>query len=143
VSGDTKALAEPFLSKPALAVLTLLALGIALEQAPLPELRIFTGRARAAGPDSKASAPSGEAPLPQPKEGEAQLTEASTRLNLATPERATGSQVQSRFGGQAAPLDWSTIETEPPPVPIVDRTGHALDGFFASLERTHTHRPLR
>jgi lysophospholipase L1-like esterase len=127
--------AQTFLSKPALAVLTLLALGALAEAAPWPELRIFRVPAIADG-SSGAARRAPKASVSHPEPGEAQTTEATTRLNLATPAHPSGSGPAGRFGGQAAPLDWSTIETEPPPVPIVDGTGHALDGFFSALERT-------
>jgi len=119
------------LSRPVFAVMGMALLGGIAELAPVPELRIFSAR-----PVPPAAPTPTHDALAAPAEGEAQLTEATGQASLATPERPSAAAPQARFGGQEAPLDWSAIETEKPPVPIVDRTGHALDGFFRALERT-------
>jgi hypothetical protein len=118
------------LSKPVLAVLTMLALAVLAERLPFPRLRAFSLPPKASADKSARAAPEA------PQAGEAQLTETTSGAALATPQRLSEAQPGARFGGQDAPLDWSKIETEPPPVGLVDRTGRALDGFFASLERT-------
>jgi lysophospholipase L1-like esterase len=125
------------LSKSVLAVLTLLALGTIAERLPFPQARAFSSSPRQSSPTSAGA----EAPPEAPKAGEAQLTEASLGAGLATPQSLSGSRPKAGFGGQDAPLDWSKIETEPPPVPIVDASGRALDGFFAALERTQRRLP--
>lgn len=119
---------QALLSKPVAAVAVALTLGALSERLPFPELRIFS--APPAAPKAATQ------PIVAPEAGEAELIEATSTASLATPERVHAPTGQNRFGGGEAPLDWAAIETEKPPVPIVDRTGRALDGFFAALART-------
>lgn len=125
---------QALLSKPVQAVLTVLALGALTEHLPFPRLRAFSAADRPRVANSQAQ-------LTRPEAGEAQLTEATSKATLATPQRLSGRNPATPFGGQDAPLDWSKIETEAPPVPIVDSTGRALDGFFSALERTQRGTP--
>jgi lysophospholipase L1-like esterase len=136
---------EVLLSRPALAVLGVLALSTAVELVPgLESLRLFgarpsagaapvagneLGTASAKGPAAAASFVVGEARLPAESRGRAALAPAvEQRANARGPiplEKDEG----------AGPID------KEPKVPVVDPTGRALDGFFVALERTRKKEP--
>jgi len=122
------------LSKPVLAVATLVLVGAGAELLPDESFRIFSV------PSRDASASRAPDRVQDPREGEAQLTEGTGQSKLQAPDAGAQNRTP-RFGGQAAPLDLRAIEAEAPPLPIVDPTGRALDGFFAALERTQRKEP--
>lgn len=68
--------------------------------------------------------------------GEAEITtETKNREEMAQPEEFAPAR---RAGGPIANKDYDlpAIDTEAPPVPLEDPTEHALDGFFAALQKT-------
>src|SRR5690606_29951332 len=110
-AGATPSVRAALVSKPVLAALAVVALGVLTEKLPYPLLRIFSAPPAAPKLEPSAPAVAREA-------GEAELTESTSSAALATPERPQAPTTQTRFGGAEAPLDWSGIETEKPPVPI-------------------------
>jgi hypothetical protein len=112
---------EVFHSRPVVAVLLVAAAAAALELLPgLARFRLFGKR------------PTGEAvvaalaPLPSGAVGESQLG-----LETTAPRAAPGTTgLQDQEAKEALALE------QAPPVPLLDPSGHALDGFFNALDRT-------
>ena len=124
-------------SRPALAVCTALALAALLEVVPgLERLRLFNrSDAIAASPDSASAL--------DLTPGEARLeTESIVRPELEQPEQvqaprsARGPIAEKQSDDVGAVLD-----TEEPPVPIVDADDRGLSGFYESLRRTERKEP--
>lgn len=125
------------LSRPALGALTALALAGVIQFVPqLKLLHVF-------GPPPAADAEVvGPIPRPDMKLGEARLsTETRNRPELEQPDQlklptaATGPIATARHDHYKLP------SIDKPPVPIQDPSGHALDGFYASLYRTALKKP--
>ncbi len=125
------------LSRPVWAVGVLLALGLAAELVPgAARLKIFSQPDRLIPePVQAARAPDAPADL---RVGEAELTSDSHSLpGLETPvagEQAV--QAHGPIAARDAALELPSIAAEEPPVPLLDPTGHALDGFYESLAKT-------
>lgn len=119
------------LSKPVVAALCVAALGTAAELKPLRLARIFAAPERAA--QRAAPAPDTAAEL---EVGEAELGAGRQAQAMATPEDLTQLRQRGPIGGAEAPLDLPRIAAEKPPLPIVDPSGSALDGFFTALSHT-------
>ncbi|MBX3127416.1 MAG: hypothetical protein KF718_11910 [Polyangiaceae bacterium] len=125
---------QALLSRPVLAVLTVVVLGALAEWIPaLSKVRVFSA------PEA-AETVAGVAP-PVLEEGEATLElETTERPELAQPEDLklpTGSRGPiAKSTAAAAPID-----VEAPPVPIDDPTGKALVGFFEAVARTKRKEP--
>lgn len=125
------------LSKPALSVALVLAVSALLEYAPgLERFRLFGAR-----PDGE---PTAEAMF-QPDEsvGEAEITtETKDQPGLAQQENA---KVPSLPRGPIAQREGATrqdsIEVDKPPLPLLDPTGKALDGFYRALSNTARKEP--
>jgi lysophospholipase L1-like esterase len=128
----------PLLSRPVLAVLTLLALGGLAQAIPaLERIRLFGDPAPKGAPAVAAAASA------QLSVGEALIeTETRTRPELAQPEHSELPAARGPIAGGApnagVELD---LDFARPPLPISDPSGHALDGFYAALERTRQKRP--
>ncbi len=120
----------PFGSRASIAALTVLALGLFTERLPVLEpFRILHPR--------KAREPTGERHAEAvPRVGEARLTnETRPRNELAQPDSASlelALHAQQRAGDVPLP----SIDAADPPLPFVDPSGHALDGFFRALTAT-------
>lgn len=126
------------LSRPTLALCTLLVLAGALELVPgLERWRLFNRPA----PESHDS--SAMAPLTELSAGEARIeTESRTLAELAQPEevklpRGTKGPIATRQGTDELP----DLNTKLPPVPLVDPGQKALAGFYRSLLRTERKEP--
>lgn len=116
--------------KPVLAVLFALSLAGLAEIVPvLAPIRVLSRFEGNSHPLPKA------APLPTNALGEAVL-ERSARVSDARLE-VEGEEQRT----PAAPQLGALPEMAPPPIPLVDATGHALDQFFASLDRTRQGTP--
>lgn len=114
----------PFVSRPALAVLTVLALGALTELVPqLAPIALF----RAPPPTE----PAAQALAPAASVGEAKLNrETETRTELALPSTTKAElRGEAREGDVALPK----IDAAEPPLPLADPSGHALDGFLRAL----------
>ena len=88
---------------------------------------------------------------------QAPATDAPAELGVGSVELKDGSQSQDAMaipradqvvhenrgfiGGHEAPLDLPAINAEPPPVPLENPTGRALDHFFSALARTQRKTP--
>lgn len=130
---ELPSLGQVFGSGPVLGVCLLVALGLLFEVQPkLAALRFFST------PPSKESTVSIVSDQsPDLTVGEAELSGESTSLpGMATPDSADMKEARGPIGGQEAPLDLPAIEAERSPVEILDPTGTALNGFFASLAQT-------
>jgi lysophospholipase L1-like esterase len=120
------------LSRPALAVVTLLLLGLIAQLSPAFErVRLFT---RPPPPPAR-PAPPMQAPVLEVGESEIE-TETLARPELAQPEepslpRGARGPIAAR---DEAPLP--SVDAQKPPIAIADATGNALDGFYADLEQT-------
>lgn len=126
-------------SKPVAAVLVLLALGVGAELAPQASvLRIFSTPKRLIDIE--------DTPLDAPNAlevGEAEITldtrdapgMAAPAISGARPERPPTAPRPD------APAQLEPIGADPPPVPLVDPTGRALDAFYAALAETHRKTP--
>lgn len=123
-------------SRPVAAMATLLALGVLVELSPWTSgFRIFTTPTRLLPEPNRA--PDAQ---PELQVGEAELTldtrdlpgMAAPALSAARP--APAPPLQATAGLPA-------IEADPPPVPLVDPSGHALDHFYAALSETHQRKP--
>ncbi len=137
VHGDVVASPRtPLLSRPALAVATLLAL------AGLAELVPGLGRLRLFGATTAPEQPRGVAP-PVLSVGEATLeTETRARPELEQPENVeipTGAR--GPIAEQSGARDLPPIDVQKPPVPIVDPGDKGLAGFYAALSRTAAKQP--
>ena len=123
-------------SRPALAVASVLALAAVPYAAPgLESLRIFSPAV------PEAQEPLGVAP-PKLEVGEATIeTETRTRAELSQPDEprraveARGPIAKKHAAAMPA------IDVEKPPVPIVDPSGKALNGFYEALGRTARKEP--
>ncbi len=62
--------------------------------------------------------------------------ESRAQASMAIADAANRPKTQGFIGGQEAPLDLPQIAAEEPPVPILNPTGKALDGFFQALSKT-------
>lgn len=117
----------------ALATATLAALG---QASGLPYLGLLVAApAPTAAPpkDETASAPGAV------EVGEAEL---SVDSESAAPAAAAGpSRAKQLFGGQEAGPKLELLSVEAPPVALIDPSGHALDAFFRSLDRTRKKEP--
>ena len=127
-----------FLAKPTLAAVLVAVVALVAEKVPqLGALRLYT---------SPPSSESAEASAPLDAEaatrmGEAEITsESRNREEMAQPESI---ELPRPAGGPIANsgLKLPPIESEAPPVPLEDASGHALDGFFAALRRTQAKQP--
>ena len=122
----------PFFSRPVLAVLTVLGLGVAGELVPsLAPVALFRA--------PKSGDPAPHALAPAASVGEAQLTrQTETRSELALPSSPDAElRGEAREGDVALPK----IDAADPPLPLADPSGHALDGFFRALIRTARKEP--
>lgn len=119
------------LTKPALAVVTLLGLAAAIELVPaLARFRLFGPR-----PETS-STPAVMAPAPK-RVGEATLETESKNTATLEPEDET-----SREGSDAIPEpNASAVEAKAPPLPLEDASGKALDGFYRALAKTARREP--
>lgn len=124
-------------SRPVLALLGLALLAGSVELLPgLDALRVLSPRAvpRAAPPNPTPEASSlaiGEAVLPM---------ETTQRGELAQPEVALAPGVpRGPIGGRRE--EGPRIDTERPPIPIVDEAHRGLDPFYRALERTISREP--
>lgn len=126
----------PFRSRAFVAVTLAAALGAVGQASGLPALGIFQA------PTTPAStAPVSDVALvPEPDQvGEAELavdSESSAPTAAAGPSRA-----KQLFGGRDAEPELAPLAAPAPPVALVDPTGHALDAFFRSLDRTRKKEP--
>ncbi|MEZ4224192.1 MAG: hypothetical protein R3B13_24800 [Polyangiaceae bacterium] len=94
-------------------------------------LRVITGAS-----DSATSAPVGVAP-PVLETGESTLEQVTTdRPELAQPEHAELPRSARGPIAKGARGPALKIDVDSPPVPIVDPSGHALDGFFEDVGAT-------
>jgi len=117
-------------------LLTAALLGLAIfaaERLPVPRsLKPLTA--------SAAAAPAAEEPVPAPvlELGEARLdSETALRPELqASPGGATPPVANGPIAAQHGDLPELDLNREASPVPLVDPSGHALDGFFTALQRT-------
>jgi lysophospholipase L1-like esterase len=105
------------------------------------ELPAF-GRLRVLGaPRLERPAPTAAEARPVLSVGEAELgaaSGASPGLTAPTPSAAS----RGPIGGQReAPLDLNALAAEPPPLPLLDPSGRALDAFFRALARTERSEP--
>jgi lysophospholipase L1-like esterase len=119
------------LSRPVLAVLILLGLGLLAQLTPAFErVRLFT---RPPPPPAR-PAPPMQAPVLEIGESEIE-SETLARPELAQPEEvALPKSARGPIAGRdQAPLP--SVDAEKPPIAIVD-PGTALDGFYADLEQT-------
>jgi lysophospholipase L1-like esterase len=119
------------LSRPALAVLTLLVVAAAAEWLPqLAVLRVLSPRAQGMAELTQALEPE-----PQPASGEVEIDEeTSERPELAQPEqpqsRAAPGPIARGNGSESEPR----IDVDEPPVPLVDPS--ALGAFYRALARS-------
>jgi hypothetical protein len=123
---EAAAPAQVFRSRPVLAVVMLAACALVFELTPaLSRLRLFGKRP---AKEATVAAPS---VLPASSVGESKLG-----LETTAPERAPGS-------GLLAPTEAREAQAleQAPPVPLLDPSGKALDGFFRALSRTAQKRP--
>ena len=118
------------LSRPVLAVLTLLGIAALVEITPgLERVRLFGAASGAASEPAPAASATLEV-------GEARLdTETNARPEMAQPEhfeapRSPRGPIAKH--SEALP----SIDVKRPPVPIIDSSGRALDGFYAALEKS-------
>jgi lysophospholipase L1-like esterase len=124
----------PLLSRPALAAITVLVLAAVAHFAPgLERVRLF------AHPPSAPVRP----PVPKPvlTVGEATLqTESREQPGMAQPENV---ELPTGNNGPIAEkhADLTPIDVKKPPVPIIDPSSKALDGFYESLYRTAQKQP--
>ncbi len=135
MQGETVARASSvFGSRPVLALVTLLGVALALEVVPGAErFRLLSARknAEAAAPAALASAPR--------EVGEAELSsETKTGSGAAQTDgaRAAG-PIATAVSGSA---DSPALDKEPP-VPLIDASGKALDGFYLALRRVAQKQP--
>lgn len=130
--GREPSLRSIFLSGSVYAVVAVAGFGLVAEQVPsLEPVRIFST------PKSEPrEAVAADAP-PNLDIGEAELANESRSLpGMATPESVELNNARGPIGGQEEPLDLPSIAAEPPPVELLDPSGHALDHFFESLSKT-------
>ncbi|HEV8550275.1 MAG TPA: hypothetical protein VGQ57_14625, partial [Polyangiaceae bacterium] len=122
---------DVFLSRPVLAALTLLSLGLVLELVPaLARWRLFGARPeRAAGASLL--------PVPAASVGVAVLSGETEN------QGAPGAAVTRAHGPIAAAADAESIPDgkNAPPLPLDDPSGHALDAFYAALARADAREP--
>lgn len=137
VQGDVvRSPRTPLLSRPALAVVTVLVLAAVVHFVPgLERARLFA--------HPPAPAQTVRPPVPQPVlvVGEAKLKTASREQpGMAQPETL---QLPTSDNGPIAEkhVDLPPINIKKPPVPIVDPSGKALDGFYEALYRTARKEP--
>lgn len=134
-------------SKPVASVAVLLALGAAAELAPgAGWVRIFSTPTRWIAETEVAP----DAP-PKLEVGEAEITMdtrhvpgmAAPTLSAARPERPPPGSAAAPPGLEGVPAieTLPAIQAEPPPIPLVDPTGRALDSFYAALAETHRKKP--
>ncbi|HVJ19171.1 MAG TPA: GDSL-type esterase/lipase family protein [Polyangiaceae bacterium] len=122
-----------FLSRPALALVTLLGIAGLLELVPgLERLRLLSAK-----PTKESTAPVA-AMASAPKEiGEAELSgETTTGVGA---EATDGQRAQGPIAA-ASPAAAPKLDKEPP-VALFDPSGKALDGFFAALDRVQGKQP--
>jgi lysophospholipase L1-like esterase len=125
VATEATAPREVFRSRPVLAALLVAACAVGLEVTPgLARFRLF-GRRPAHESVAVAAA------LPASSVGESKLG-----LETTAPRAAPGA-------GELAPAEAQEARAleQAPPVPLLDPTGKALDGFFAALSRTAKKEP--
>jgi lysophospholipase L1-like esterase len=124
------------LSRPALAVATLLLLALLVEHVPLfRSLRLLSGpapSAMSASPMQPASVEVGESELKQESGASAALEQPD---EVSLPRAARGPIA----GGAEAPF--VDLDPKQPPVPLEDASGHGLDGFYRALDATVGKRP--
>jgi len=129
---------SPFISRAAIAVTTVLALGVTAEVVPtLAPLRILH-------PPPATEAPARKRLEPAPAIGEAKITsETETRSELSQPDSAALKAAQGALAGstQAGDSALPAIDAAEPPLPLADPGGRALLGFFAALTRTAHKQP--
>lgn len=120
-AGKATTPAQVFVSRPVLAALLVVLAALALELTPgLARFRLFGKR-----PVQEPSAqPARVAPVTS-------VGEAELRLETTAPKSAPGSGALLPAQAQEA----SDLE-KAPPVPLLDPSGKALDGFFGALSRT-------
>ena len=129
---------EPFTSRAASAVYTVLLLGFAAEHwHRLEPVALFHAR-------QVAEAPARAHLEPVAAVGEAKLTsQTETRSELSQPDSETlkAAQVDLNGARQAGDVALPTIDAAEPPLPLADPSGHALQGFFRALTRTAQKQP--
>lgn len=124
------------LSRPALAVLTLLVLAAAAEWLPsLAFLRVLSPRASGTAELTQALEPER-----LPPSGEVEIDEeTSERPELAQPEQAEARPARGPIAGSAGADSDARIDVDDPAVPIVD--AGALGGFYRALARSQAKVP--
>lgn len=126
----------PFRSRAFVAALLVAALAAAGQASRLPYLGILVAAPAATLVPPREMPPAAEPPN---QIGEAELAADS---ESAAPAAAAGpSHAKQLFGGREAASAPEPLGVEAPPVALVDPTGHALDAFFRSLERTRKGEP--
>ncbi|NLE86567.1 MAG: hypothetical protein GX607_09235 [Myxococcales bacterium] len=122
-------------SKPVVSVAVLLALGALAELAP------GTGWARIFSTPTRLLADFDPPPDAQPRleVGEAEITMDTRDVPGMAAPTLSGARPEPRPVDPAATLP--AIEAEPPPVPLIDPSGRALDHFYAALARTQQREP--
>lgn len=123
------------LSKPALALLTLLGISIAAELHPA------LGRLRLWHPSQKSAISPAPSATPAFEVGEA-------KLEMETHSQPPGSQEGLAAFPHTGPIATAKLEpslpaidVDNPPLPLEDASGHALDGFYRALLRTARKEP--
>lgn len=119
------------LSRPALAVLTLLVVAAAAEWLPqLAFLRVLSPR-----PQGMAELTQALEPEPPPTSGEVEIDEeTSERPELAQPEQTQARAVPGPIAGGSGSESEPRIDVDEPPVPLVDPS--ALASFYRALARS-------
>jgi hypothetical protein len=111
---------DVFRSRPVVSVLIVAACALGIELVPgLSRFRLFGKR------------PQGEALVKAPPAPAASVGESRIGLETTAPQKAPGAtELLPAQAREAQALE------QAPPVPLLDPTGKALDGFFAALSRT-------
>jgi len=131
-------LLRPFTSRAAVAALTVLGLGFAAERVRgLTWLRLF----HPLGTSEPSRAARAE---PAASVGESKITsETHTRDELTQPDSATLKAAAAELArpSEADEVALPKIDAAEPPVPLIDPSGKALDGFFRALSATARKEP--
>ncbi|HEY2406002.1 MAG TPA: hypothetical protein VGI10_08365 [Polyangiaceae bacterium] len=127
---------SPFISRPALAALSVVTLALAAERFPgLARLRILSSPPVASAVGERSSEPAIAV-------GEARIgSETLTRPELAQPESLSLPATRRDSAPNGDDVSLPTIDAAEPPMPLVDPTGRALDGFYSALARTAQKQP--
>jgi hypothetical protein len=123
----------PFTSRAAVAALTVVALGAAAQRSQaLAKLRIFQPPAEVEHSPRAVAEPAASV-------GEAEITtETRTRSELSQPDSAALKAAHADLGAErrAGDVALPAIDAAEPPLPLVDPSGRALDGFLRALSAT-------